>query len=183
MPTVLLVTIGILIVSAGFNGHFLVPQIFGRLPAGVMTILIPGIILLIFSLDTFRRLGRNSLIHDKARARRRAYLDKQMLLIMLTNITLFVITTLPVGLYNILQSTVLHSLMTQTQQLQLFSIFTFVAGINYTIGFYLHSLTSPLFRQEFMHAIKWGRSGDRVVPITETDMMVGTVLTVTRVHK
>ncbi|CAF1216927.1 unnamed protein product [Didymodactylos carnosus] len=206
----LLVIIGILIAAAGLNGHFLVPQIFGRLPAGVMTVcgasmvnpnyfqffrrtwpilfsclqtLIPVILLLIFSLDTFRRLARNSIVQDRARSRRRAYLDKQMLLIMLTSITLFAITTVPVGLYNILQPTVLRSLMTQTQQLELFSICTFVAGISYTIGFYLHCLTSPLFRQEFMHVIKWGRSRGRVVPITETDRMTGTVATVTRVHK
>ncbi|CAF2783648.1 unnamed protein product [Rotaria sp. Silwood2] len=39
-------------------------------------------------------------------------------------------------------------------------------GINYTINFYLHSLASPLRRQELMKILKWGREHTRVVPMT-----------------
>ncbi|CAF4490889.1 unnamed protein product [Rotaria socialis] len=205
----LVATVGILMVAIGLNSPFVVPQLFGRLPAGIMTVcganmadhayfqffrhiwpilfsciqtFLPVILLLMFSLDTFRRLAKQSAIQGETRARtRRAYLDKQILLIMLTTIILFLITSLPVSLYNILQPTILPSLMTQSQQLELFSIFTFVVTTNYTINFYLHCLTSTLFRQELIQAMKCGRKSGQVVPTTASIQMTNPLPTLRQI--
>lgn len=91
-----------------------------------------------------------------------------MLLIMLATITLFVITTLPLGLFNILLTPVLTGPLTQIELLQITSIVTFVAAINYTLDFYVHCLTSRLFRQEFLNILKCQNRNNRVETITNT---------------
>lgn len=175
-----IVTILIVIVCAGFNAHVLGPS-YTQLPAGVMTVcgpspsnavynrffreiwpvlfsaiqtLIPVLLLMIFSLDTFRRLVQQRRIQDSAHARRRSQLDNQMILIMLATIALFVTTTLPLGLFNILLSPVLRRSLSQTQALQFSSIVTFIVAINYTLDFYIHCLTSRLFRREIWRILQ-----------------------------
>ncbi len=68
--------------------------------------------------------------------RRRSFVDRQMLIIMLTSIFLFFSTQIPQSLFNILLSPVLNSRLTQTQALQLASILSFVASIDYAVNIY-----------------------------------------------
>ncbi|UJR23971.1 hypothetical protein I4U23_026938 [Adineta vaga] len=172
----LLMAIIVVILSAGFNGHVLGPS-YGQLPAGVMTVcgpkpsnaiyntfvrqiwptifsfiqtLLPAALLMILSMDTFRRLVGQTRNKNKNQQRHRAQLDNQMLLIMLATIVLFVATVLPLGLFNILLTPVLRGPMTQIQLLELSSILTLISTINYSLDFYLHCLTSRLFRKEFL---------------------------------
>ncbi|CAF1120880.1 unnamed protein product [Adineta steineri] len=204
----LIITIIIVILSAGFNAHILEPS-YGQLPAGIMTVcgpkptnaiyntfvrqiwptifsciqtLIPVILLMIFSIDTFRRLARQTRIQNTHQGRRRTHLDNQMLLIMLATILLFVATTLPLGLFNILLTPVLVGKMTQTQLLQLSSIFTFIAAINYTFNFYIHCLTSRLFRQELLYIYKCRNRNTQIGVATNTIRLNPTGIAMTQIQ-
>jgi hypothetical protein len=66
--------------------------------------------------------------------RRRAFVDRQMLIIMLTSIFLFFSTQIPLSLFNILLSPVLQSRLTMTQALELQSIFNYIASINFAVS-------------------------------------------------
>ncbi|CAF1452330.1 unnamed protein product [Adineta steineri] len=122
--------------------------VWGILFTCLQTVL-PTIALLIVTIDMFRRL----LLRQKQKLnrgnRRRTFVDRQMLIIMLTSILLFFTTQIPLSLFNILLSPVLQSRLTQTQALELTSIFNFIASINFGTTFYVHCLTSGLFRKEF----------------------------------
>jgi len=65
--------------------------------------------------------------------RRRAFVDRQMLIIMLASISLFFCTQIPLGLFNILLSPVLRYQLTQTVALELTTLFNFIASINYSV--------------------------------------------------
>ena len=204
----LIATMIIIILCAGFNAHILEPD-YGQLPAGVVTVcgpkptnavyntfvrkiwptifscvqtLVPVILLVIFSIDTFRRIVRQTANQNTRAVRRRNQLDNQMLLIMLATITLFVATTLPLGLFNILLTPVLTGPLNQTQLLQLTSIVTFIAAINYTLDFYIHCLTSRLFRQELLHIFKCQNRNTQIGITTNTLRMNPTGLTMTQVQ-
>ncbi|CAF1452292.1 unnamed protein product [Adineta steineri] len=97
--------------------------------------------------------------------RRRTFVDRQMLIIMLASILLFFTTQIPLSLFNILLSPVLQSRLTQTQALELTSILNFIASINFGTTFYVHCLTSGLFRKEFYN-IKHCNRRHRVGVIT-----------------
>ncbi|CAF1091633.1 unnamed protein product [Rotaria sp. Silwood1] len=205
---VLIITIIIIIFFAGFNAHVLEAD-YGQLPAGIMTVcgpkptnpiyntfvrqiwptlfsciqtIFPAILMIIFSIDTFRRLARQTTIQNTNRARRRVQLDNQMLLIMLATIVLFVATTLPLGLFNILLTPVLRGPMNQIQLLQLSSIVMFIAAINHTLDFYIHCLTSRLFRQEFLQIFKCSNKNIQVGTTSTTLKMNPTRITMTQIH-
>jgi hypothetical protein len=87
---------------------------------------------------------------------------------MFATITLFVATTLPLGLFNILLTPVLRGPMNQIELLELSSIVTFIGTINYTLDFYIHCLTSRLFRKELMNIFKCQHRNNRIQTITNT---------------
>jgi TRAP-type C4-dicarboxylate transport system permease large subunit len=198
----------IIILSAGFNGHILEPD-YGQLPAGIMTVcgpkptntiyntfvrqiwpiifsciqtVLPVILLVILSIDTFHRLARQTVTQNTQHVRRRTQLDNQILLIMLATIIMFVATNLPLGLFNILMTPVLRQFMNQIQLLQLSSIFTFIASINYALDFYIHCLTSRLFRQELLHIFKCSNRTNRISTITNTLRVNPTGLPMTQIQ-
>jgi hypothetical protein len=204
----LISTIIIIILSSGFNAHILQPD-YGQLPAGIMTVcgpnpsnvvydrfvrqiwpalfsciqtLIPVILLLILSIDTFRRLSRQTAIQHTQRMRRRTQLDNQILIIMLARIALFVTTTLPFGLFNILLTPVLVGPLNQIQALEFQSIVTFIAAINYSFDFYIHCLISRLFRQELLSIIKCQFRNNRIETITHTGRINRTGFRMTQVQ-
>jgi len=65
--------------------------------------------------------------------RRRSFVDRQMLIIMLTSIFLFFSTQIPLSLFNILLSPVLQAQLSMTQAFDLTAILNFVASINYAV--------------------------------------------------
>lgn len=199
----LLVALAIVILCAGFNAHTLSPS-YGQLPAGVMTVcgprptnavyntfvrqiwptmfslaqtILPVVLLLAFSIDTCRRLTRTTVAR-----RQRSSLDQQILVLMLVTIALFVATTLPAGLFNILLTPVLRGFMNQVQLLELSSIVTLIATINYTLDFYLHCLTSRLFRQELLRVFKPPGRNSQVAFTTNSMRINATPMTITRIQ-
>jgi hypothetical protein len=65
--------------------------------------------------------------------RRRSFVDRQMLIIMLTSIFLFFSTQIPLSLFNILLSPVLQNRLSMTQAFDLTSIFDYISSINYAV--------------------------------------------------
>ncbi|CAF1307895.1 unnamed protein product [Adineta steineri] len=167
----------VLIFATTFNSHLLLPtfgtlvglntcgpitnstyvfffrQIWSILSPCLQTIF-PTIVLLIVTIDMFIRLR----LQEKRRqrlnqGRHRAFIDRQMLIIMLTSIFLFFSTQIPFTLFNILLTPILRFQLSLTQVVQMTSIFNFVAAINYATTFYVHCLTSGLFRREFYNTL------------------------------
>lgn len=91
---------------------------------------------------------------EKHRAR---YLHRQMLILMFVTLALFFFTTLPAALYRFVTSTL------GVQQPFAFKVFlsailAILTTSNYTLNFYLHSLTSTLFRKEFVKCLLSARA-------------------------
>ncbi|CAF3645710.1 unnamed protein product [Rotaria sp. Silwood1] len=81
--------------------------------------------------------------------RRRAhFLQRQMFILMLAALMLFFLTTCPIALFYFVIST-LNIQQSFSFTLMLISILNFVTLLNYSLNFYLHCLTSKLFRKEF----------------------------------
>ncbi|CAF4632043.1 unnamed protein product, partial [Rotaria sp. Silwood2] len=119
-----------------------------------LQIVLPTIFLLIFSINIFIGLHRQQQQKRQLKpGRRRNFLDRQMLIIMLTSIFLFFVTQIPLGLFHILMIYVLRPRLSLQQQLDLNTISIFVASINYSASFYIHCLSSRLFRQQFFNVI------------------------------
>jgi hypothetical protein len=87
--------------------------------------------------------------HEKHRTH---FIHRQMLILMLATIVLFFFTTQPVALYRFLSAT-LKMQPTFSVNLLLTSIFGMITASNYALNFYLHCLTSTLFRKEFIRAL------------------------------
>ncbi|CAF3797678.1 unnamed protein product [Rotaria sp. Silwood1] len=183
----------ILICSIVLNSHLLLPSL-GVVPGGIacapnpmsnstylyfystiwpflitsLQILLPTTFLLIFSIKIFIELRRQQKQKRQlTQSRRRTFLDGQMLIIMLTSIFLFFATQIPLSLFSVLIFSVLRFLFPIQQILQLNTIVTFVASINYAASFYIHCLSSRLFREEFLNLMHCRRH-QRVGVITQT---------------
>ena len=118
------------------------------LPAALMVFFLLGIIIKIQAAR--RRIVPLQLTtHEKRRSR---FIHRQMFILMIVTLILFFISTLPVALFRFILST--------AGVKQAFSISLLLAGVfgvittsNNALNFYLHSLTSKLFRREFLRAI------------------------------
>ncbi|CAF2688650.1 unnamed protein product [Rotaria sp. Silwood2] len=87
--------------------------------------------------------------NENQQDRRRAhFLHRQMLILMLATLMLFFLTTCPIALLNFAIAT-LNIQQSFSFKLMLISILDFITLLNYSLNFYLHSLTSKLFRREF----------------------------------
>ncbi|CAF0881784.1 unnamed protein product [Adineta ricciae] len=85
--------------------------------------------------------------HERRRAH---YLHRQMLILMFATLILFFLTTIPVALFRLTFS-IFNIQQSFSFSLLLASIFGLITTINYSLNFYLHSLTSNLFRKQFFH--------------------------------
>ena len=84
--------------------------------------------------------------------RRTRFLQQQMLILMFTTLILFFITTFPVAIFRFAMST-LGVQQSFSLSLLLAAIFGVITASNYAFNFYLHCLTSKLFRKEFMKSL------------------------------
>ncbi|CAF1395764.1 unnamed protein product [Rotaria sp. Silwood1] len=150
----------ILIFSIALNSHLLLPSL-GVVPGAIacapnpmsnptyqyfyteiwpilittLQIVLPTTLLLIFSIKMFIGLHHQQQKKQQLKqGRRRTFLDRQMLIIMLTSIFLFFITQIPLSLFTLLIFSVLRNELGLQQLLQLNTIVTFVASINYAVS-------------------------------------------------
>ena len=98
-----------------------------------LQILLPTILLIAFSIKMFIGL-RHQQKRQLKQNQRRTFLDRQILIIMLTSILLFFVTQIPFSLFNILAVSVLLSKLSLEQATQLNTIVIFIASINYTVS-------------------------------------------------
>jgi hypothetical protein len=87
--------------------------------------------------------------HEKRRAR---FFHRQMLILMLVALILFFLTTIPIALFRFVTST-FGIQQSFSFSLLLTAIFGVITTSNYSLNFYLHCLTSKLFRKEFLKCI------------------------------
>ena len=89
-------------------------------------------------------------IHSQnAQDQQRSYfLNRQMFILMMVNLSVFFLTTLPVAFLRFAIST-LKIQQAFSLSLLLVAIFGVITTANYSLNFYLHCLTSKLFRNEF----------------------------------
>ena len=115
------------------------------LPACSMMLCLAGI-----TINTRRQRNRIQPVSSTIQHQRRShFLDRQMFILMLANLTLFFITTLPNSLFRFAIST-LRVKQPFAINLLLTAIFSLIDTLNYSLNFYLHCLTSKLFRKEFL---------------------------------
>ncbi|CAF0920626.1 unnamed protein product [Adineta ricciae] len=124
----------------------------------ILQIVLPTILLSAFSISLFVELRRQQQQKSQMKRGRRVFLDRQILLIMISSIFLFFITQIPLSLFYILMTYTLRSKLTIEQLIQFNNFTVLVASINYAASFYIHCLSSRLFRQEFYHVINILRS-------------------------
>ncbi|CAF1098929.1 unnamed protein product [Didymodactylos carnosus] len=90
-------------------------------------------------------------IMDTTKIKQSSFIQKQMFILMLSSIIVFLVTTLPMATYYIIVYQPAVSLdRSITNVVLMLCLFTFTLNINYAINFYIHCLTSKLFRKEFI---------------------------------
>ncbi|CAF0880273.1 unnamed protein product [Adineta steineri] len=130
--------------------------------------LIPVVLMLIFLTDIYINIQarKRAVIqptngsHDHHRSQHQKNLQRQMFILMLTSIGIFLTTTLPVATYKITsarQSNISTSIM---QVAGVWIGLGWFQSLNYALNFYSHCLTSTLFRKEFILQMKY-LAGDK----------------------
>ncbi|CAF1185345.1 unnamed protein product [Adineta ricciae] len=144
--------------------------------------LVPVIVMLFFLIDMFIRIraqkrnaGQQIEVQSRGRisnpaVRRNNRLQTQLFVMMLSSIAIFLATNLPVAVYRtVFPRQVLNIPITEYSSVaKLSAIFQVIWSVNYTINFYIHCLTSTLFRREFRKCFgSLCRSRDtQVTPVT-----------------
>ncbi|CAF1067444.1 unnamed protein product [Adineta steineri] len=134
------------------------------IPATIMSILIIDI--LISTRLRRRAMARqNQALDLDKNAQRKNMLQRQMFILMVGSVCIFLITALPVGIYKIVSP---RSDNIITALLQIVSIWTglgWFQSLLYAVSFYVHCLSSNLFCKEFMAIIR--TMSNRIHPRTE----------------
>ncbi|CAF0992218.1 unnamed protein product [Adineta ricciae] len=125
--------------------------------------LIPATLMILLLIDIYINVQArkkaviqpNNISHETNKSRQQKTLQRQMFVLMLTSITIFLLTTLPVAIYKILsprQSNVSSSIIAVAS---IWVGLGWFQTLNYAVNFYSHCLTSTLFRKEFQSQIRY----------------------------
>ncbi|CAF0805501.1 unnamed protein product [Rotaria sordida] len=140
--------------------------------------LIPGLLMLLVLLDMFinirvrKRALSQQIQFQNQTINRNRFFQKELFLLMLSSIIIFLTTTLPIATFRIIFPKQVLTMKVEEYG----SVMSISAGLtcfwsfNYAINFYIHCLTSKLFRKEFIELIKFISKGNHnaVLPITHT---------------
>lgn len=86
---------------------------------------------------------------------RQNQLQKQMFILMFVSICVFFLTNLPLTLYKIIASQLSKNLEAEAITLSInWTALGWIQSLNYAVNFYVHCLTSTLFRKEFCEQMK-----------------------------
>ena len=85
---------------------------------------------------------------------RQQVIQRQMYILMFASIGIFLATSLPVGIYKILSIRERSILSNLQQMITVWTAFGWFQSLNYAVNFYIHCLTSTLFRKEFCERMK-----------------------------
>ncbi|CAF1353845.1 unnamed protein product [Adineta steineri] len=115
-----------------------------------VNILIPALLMVICILGIYQQ------IRSTGHVRRNQNLQNQMILLMFTKIILFLICTLPYGVYRMATVNTVDPNKAVPYSIFMFvtAILTILLNANYSLTFYLNCLTSSLFRQTLIKTVK-----------------------------
>ncbi|CAF1611648.1 unnamed protein product [Adineta steineri] len=104
-------------------------------------------------------------LRENNKANQQRDIQLQMFILTLTSISIFLITTLPISVYKITAPS--EALLFVSSFYQVVTVWTglgWFQSLNYAMNFYIHCLTSRLFRKEFKQQMKFicGRKQTRV---------------------
>jgi len=147
--------------------------------------ILPAVCMLFFviAIGINVRASRNRVIaiqstnsHER---RRGQFLQQQMLILMLATLFLFFLTTCPVAVFRFTMST-LNIQTAYSFSLLLAAIFGLITTANYAFNFYIHCLSSKLFRREFLKLIPCtisiqSRRLDRTMNVSNIQQGRGTI--------
>ncbi|CAF1033817.1 unnamed protein product [Rotaria sordida] len=115
-----------------------------------INILIPALLMIACLIIVYQK------VRSVAMVRHNQQLQNQMILLMLSKIILFLICTLPYGTYRMLTIYLVDE-QNVTKYYTFFiitAVLTIFLNANFSLAFYIHCLTSTLFRQTFFNTIK-----------------------------
>ncbi|CAF0984705.1 unnamed protein product [Adineta steineri] len=123
--------------------------------------LIPVTLMLLGSIDIHRTIQKTksriqTVAMNQPQQLRQARLHRQMLILMISSIMIFFVTTLPVSIRQIVAAYAIfaNTAINENEIVNDTAILTILLSFNYAINFYVHCLTSKLFRDEFIKFIK-----------------------------
>ena len=139
-----------------FPAYVIFYQQYWPLLTTILVTVLPALMMIIFLLAIFlqirtrqnRVLPQTSITENPREKRRNRFIHRQMFIMMLMTIALFFVTTLPEALFRFLIGTMKIPLP-YSLSLLLTAIFGMISTLNYALNFYLHCLTSRLYRKEF----------------------------------
>ncbi|CAF1003366.1 unnamed protein product [Adineta steineri] len=142
--------------------------------------LIPVTLMLLGSIDIHRTIQKTksriqTVAMNQPQQLRQARLHRQMLILMIYSIMIFVVTTLPVSIHQIVAAFefLANTAIDENRIVNDTAILTVLLSLNYAINFYVHCLTSKLFRDEFIKFIKimyrlaGGTTGNNIININQ----------------
>ncbi|CAF1085229.1 unnamed protein product [Adineta steineri] len=142
--------------------------------------LIPVALMLLGSIDIHHAIQKTksriqTVGMNQPQQLRQARLHRQMLILMISSIMIFFITTLPVSIRQIVAAYAIFANTTidENEIVNETAILTVLLSLNYAINFYVHCLTSKLFRDEFIKFIKiiyrlaGGTTGNNTININQ----------------
>ncbi|UJR09085.1 hypothetical protein I4U23_013333 [Adineta vaga] len=149
-------------------------------PATIMSVIVVDISINI----RFRKNAvaqRNQTLKLDKNARRKLLLQKQMFILMFGSVCIFLITTLPVGIYKIISPRDANLAKTYMSIITIWTGLGWFQSLLYGISFYVHCLSSNLFRKEFQLQVKhlMGGNPSRVhtIELTQRDRRTMTLHT------
>ena len=114
----------------------------------ISTYLLPSILMIFFLIGVYSKMNEQRTI--VAGSSRRERQQRQMLILMISSVAWFIICTLPYGTFRIINQRIVS---TPTTSL-ISSVLELFRGMNFYFNFYIHCLTSQLFRTTFIHQFK-----------------------------
>jgi hypothetical protein len=113
----------------------------------ILTYFIPSGLMILCAIGSYTKV--NAQQNMMGPSRRREKLQRQMLILMISSISCFIIFTWPFSIFLIVS--IHFGISLSSIQANILSIFL---SINYCYNFYIHCLTSRLFRQTFIEQLK-----------------------------
>ncbi|CAF3701994.1 unnamed protein product [Rotaria sp. Silwood1] len=140
--------------------------------------LVPAAIMLAVLIDIFIivRARRRALIRPTQFAchikntKQQKLLQKQIFILMLASVCIFLITSLPLGIYKIQSPRQGTASLTVFQIISIWASLGWFQSLFHAISFYIHCLSSTFFRKEFKEKVKriWNRRRSPVTTIEFT---------------
>ncbi|CAF1480693.1 unnamed protein product [Adineta steineri] len=128
----------------------------------VFQVFLPALCILLFSLLIYKNRQRPSVVIISAHRR---FLEIQLLRLMISSSLLFLLTMIPLGLWNTIGPRFL-TFVTLEQLHTYISILYFIQSINYSINFYVYICSSKLFREKILRIFHFN-FGQHVNPIAQ----------------